>query len=391
MTDLDTLRTGLEQLAAEVTPVDLHARVLASSRRRLVRRTVTGAAAAIAATVAASALAVSLDHAVSPSPGPSATPAPVAPQPTPLPSFQQPTVPGLGPLEDATIVVPTWGAADSVCATGQVTLAGGQYYRGSDKPPVNVLSLVTTDVDGDGTADYVVHLMCGEGPESPAQQIVAFRRSSGRMVPIGRVIGTQDGLAMMDSVEARSGGQIAVQVAARYSDGGMQFVPSQWRVYAWQGGRFRQVSGPTSFPADPPAAALSVRAGALTVTRATHGYLGDLTVTVGNSGTLDVANATLTVTAPVQFRPAGDGWAGCTVVSNTGALVVRCALAGLTAGSTRQLSFGFVGATTTVPTRGDDPIGPANQDHYVSLTQQPPYVFEHDTDPQEAPFAVVGP
>jgi len=34
MTDLDTLRTGLEQLAAEVTPVDLHARVLASSRRR---------------------------------------------------------------------------------------------------------------------------------------------------------------------------------------------------------------------------------------------------------------------------------------------------------------------------------------------------------------------
>jgi hypothetical protein len=390
MNELDTLRAGLEQVAGEVAPVDLHARVLASSRRQTLRRAATSVAAMVAAAVTASALVISLDHATAPLPVPSVTPLPVAPQPTPLPSHTDAPSPGLGPFADATIVVPSWGSADTVCLTGQVKITNGQYYRGPGKPPVNVLSVITMDVDGDGTADYVAHLMCGEGPEAPASQIVAFRAEGGRLVPIGRVIGTQDGLAMMDTIEARGGGQIAVQVAAEYSDGGEQAVPNQWRVYAWQGGGFRQVSGPTSFPADPPAAELSVRAGDLTFTRATSGYVGEMTVTVANTGSLDVVHATLELMVPKQAEPAGDGWTGCTVRSHIEQLALTCAIADLTAGSTRQLHFGFVAATTTVPSYDAD-LGPGNNDHYVRVDQQPPYVFEHATDMVEAPFAVVAP
>jgi hypothetical protein len=388
MNDVDTLRTCLEQIAAEVTPVDLHARVLASSRRQTLRRAATSVATAIAATVATLALVISVEHAAAPSPAPSAT-APVAPRPTTLPAYQETPGPSLGPFQDATITVPTWGAADAVCTTGQVKLTNGQYYRGTGKPPVNVLSSVTTDVDGDGTADYIAHLSCGEGPESPAQQIVAFRRSGTRLEPIARVIGTQDGLAMMDTVEARGGGQIAVQVAAEYTDSGERFVPNQWRVYALQGGQFRQVAGPTSFPADPPAAALSITSSPLTFTRAAGGYVGDLTVTVANTGALDVAHAQLDLLVPIQVRPAGDGWTGCAVVRDVDVLVLRCPVADLTAGSTRQIHFRFV--ATTAPVRSDVPIGPDNRDHYVFLSQLPPLVFEHITDVLEATFAVVAP
>jgi hypothetical protein len=389
MNDVDTLRTCLEEIAAEVTPVDLHARVVAAARRRSLRRMAAGVVTTIAATVAALVLVVSAEHAAAPAPDPSVT-GPVAPHPTTLPRYEEEPAPGLGPFEGtATVSVPSWGTADSACATGTVTMTNGQYYRGPGKPPVNVLSSVTTDVDGDGTAEYVAHLSCGEGPEGPAHQIVAFRRSGALLQPIGRVIGTQDGLAMMDTVEARPGGQIAVQVTAEYSDGGEQYVPNQWRVYAWQGGRFRQVAGPTSFPADPPAAVLSVTSSALTFTRVAGGYVGDLTVTIGNTGRLDMVHAELGIVVPALAQPAGDGWTGCTAIPDDKTVAVRCPVADLMAGSTRELHFRFV--ATTVPVRSADPIGPENDGHYVTLNQLPPYVFLRDSSTMEAPFAVVGP
>lgn len=390
MNDVDTLRTCLEQIAAEVTPVDLHARVLASARRQTLRRTAAGVATAVAATVAALAVAVSLQPAAGPSPAPSATPSEVAPQPTTLPGYVDPHAPdpGIGPFTDATVTVPPWGPGSSGCATGRVKIVNGQYLPPSGRA-INVLSSITTDVDGDGTADYVAHLTCGEGPESPGGQIVAFRRAGTRLEPIGRVIGTQDGLAMVESVEARGGGKIAVQVAAAYTDSGIQWVPNQWRVYALQGGKFRQVAGPTSFPANPPAAALSVAASPLTFARAGSQYVGDLTITVANTGALDVASAELDILLPFQARPAGDGWSGCATAYDQEVLAVRCTLTGLTAGSTRPLHLRFLAAT--VPVRGNEPIGPENHDHYVTLGQLPPVVFEHDTDVLEAPFAVVGP
>jgi len=332
------------------------------------------------------AVGISLQPAAAPSPAPSVT-ASAAPKPTPLPSIQQDQAPGVGPFLDATISVPSWGPANTRCATGQVKLTGVQYDPGNGRPLVTVLSSVTTDVDGDGTPDYVAHLACGEGPEGPGAQIVAFRRSGARLVPIARVIGTQDGLALLGGFEARGGGQIAVQVAAEYTDSGIQFVPNQWRVYALQGGRFRQVAGATSFPADPPAAALSIITGPLTFSRAASGYVGDLTVTVANTGPLDVTHAELTILAPVQAQPAGDGWTGCAGTAYAEALVVKCPVADLIAGSTRQLHFRFVAAV--VPARSAAPVGPENHDHYVTLSQLPPYVFEHITDALEAPFPVI--
>ncbi len=388
MNDLDTLRTGLAQLATEVTPVDLRARVLASSRRLAARRIAAGLATAVAATVTASALLLTLNPAAGPAPGPSPSPGPSL-RPTTLPAYVDPPAPDIGPFPDATITVPSWGRADNVCATGPVKLSNVQYDPGAGKPVLTVLAAVSTDVDGDGSADYVAQLACGEGPEGPAQQIVAYRRSGTRLVLLGRVVGTQDGVAMVDSVEVRGAGRIAVQVSAGYSDGGIRYVPNQWRVYAWQGGRFRQVSGPTTFPADPPAATLSVTSSPLTFTRTAGGYVGELTVTAANTGTLDVAAAELRLIVPLQLQPAGDGWTGCAVVSTIDANAIVCPVAGLTAGSTRQLRFGFV--ATTVPVRGDEPIGLTNRDHALFLSQLPPYVFERPNDAFEASFTIVAP
>ncbi|MFC4147970.1 hypothetical protein ACFO0M_17060 [Micromonospora mangrovi] len=387
MNDLDELRTGLAHIAEEVAPVDLHARVLASSRRVARRRAVAGVATACAAAVVASAVVIDMNRVAPSPPGPPTTS--VAPQPTTLPSYVETPTPGSGPFANATVTVPTWGPADTTCVTGRVRIVDGQYYRGAGTRPVNVLSWVTADVDGDGRDDYVAHLKCGEGTESPAEQVVAFRRSGGQLLPLGRVVGTQDGPAMLTALEARDGGRIAVQVLAEVTDGSAQFVPHQWRVYGWRGARFRQVAGPTSFPADPPAAALSVRSSALTFHRASGGYAGELTVTVLNGGTLAVPRAELAVFVPAQVRPAGDGWTGCTEAADAEAVVLRCTVGDLGAGETRQLHLGFV--ASAIQGRPDGAVGPDNHDHYLTLDQRPPYVLEKPRDAVEASFAVVVP
>ena len=64
----------------------------------------------------------------------------------------------------------------------------------------------------------------------------------------------------------------------------MALVPNQWREYGWQGGHFVQVSGPTSFPAQPASALLSVGSSDLVFHRSAGGpYVGELTVTVRNT------------------------------------------------------------------------------------------------------------
>ncbi|MGC5284664.1 hypothetical protein [Micromonospora sp. DT231] len=368
MTDIDTLRRGLSEIATEVDAVDLRERALATSHRIRVRRTAVTAVAglAVAAVALSTAVAVRTDR--SPTP-PGTDP---APSPTALPTEQQGGEPDLGPgpFRSATITVPTWGAAaDATCTKGRVSLKDGQYLRDAAHRPVNVLSYVAADVDHDGTEDYVAHLMCGEGPEAGGSQIVAFRRSGQELVPIGRIVGTQDGLAMMDYLEARDGGRVAVLVSKEYTDGGQNTVPNQWRAYAWQDGQFRQVDGPTTFPAQPPSALLSVVPSTLSFRPQGNGFTGRLTVTVRNEGAVDVARLEILLILPSQVRPAGEDWSGCAVRPGSNQTALVCTVPGPQAQSRSSVPFTFVAANK--PVLLDDPVNLGN--HYVSVSQAPPF------------------
>ncbi|GAB1692570.1 hypothetical protein [Krasilnikovia sp. M28-CT-15] len=373
MIDIDNLRRELNEIATDVNPVDLRERALATSHRIRVRRTAATTVAGLAVATVALSTAAALGTDRTPAP-PAVTPGPAIPSPTQLPTERPDSQPDLGPFKSATITVPTWGtaAAAAACPKGRVTLnAGGQSSGG--RRLVNVLSYVAVDVDHDGAEDYVAHLMCGEGPEAGGSQVVAFRRDGQTLVPIGRIVGTQDGIRMMDHVEGRTGGRVAILVAKEYTDGGEETVPNQWRTYAWRHGQFQQVDGPTTFPAKSPAALLSAAVSTLVFRPVGSGFTGQMTVTVRNDGDLDVARLRVLLILPGQVRPTGDGWAGCTVrpgddpSANQTALV--CAVAGPRAQSRVSIPFTFVAADKPVPL--DDPVTLGN--HYVSISQQAPF------------------
>jgi hypothetical protein len=372
MIDIDILRRELSETATEVDTVDLRERALATSHRVRIRRTVATAAAGFAVAALALGTTVTLRTEGSPAP-PAVSPGPSAPSPTRLAIEPPDGQEDLGPFESATFTVPDWGVPASVgCSEGRMTLTAGQE---PDDPhrPVNVLSYVAVDVDRDGVEDYVAHLMCGEGPEAGGSQIVAFRRDGGELRPIGRILGTQDGFGMMDYLEARGGGRVAILVAEEYTDGGEESVPNQWRTYAWRKGGFRQVDGPTTFPAKPPAAQLSVVPSTLAFRPAGSGFTGRMTVTVRNDGDVDVPRLQILLILPGQVRPAGGDWAGCTVRSyddpDADDTALVCAVAGPRARSRVSMPFAFV--ATDRPVAVDDEVGLGN--HNVSIAQLPPF------------------
>jgi hypothetical protein len=368
MIDIDALRRKLSETATEVNTVDLRNRALATSHRVRVRRTAATAAAGLAVAALALSTAVVVRADRSPTP-PAVTP---GPSPTQLAPERPSGQPDLGPFESGTITVPSWGTAPSAsCTEGRIALTAGQEPDDAYRP-VNVVSYVAVDVDQDGTEDYVAHLECGEGPEAGGRQVVAFRRDGGELRPIGRIVGTQDGIDMMDYLEARDGGQVAILVAKEYTDTGEETVPNQWRTYAWRQGKFRQVDGPTKFPAKPPKALLSMVPSTLAFRPVKNGFTGQMTLTVRNDGDVDVARLEVLLVLPAQVRPAGGDWAGCTVRSDDDpgedqALV--CAVAGPRARSRVTMPFTFV--ATDKPVAVDDEIGPRN--HSVSITQLPPF------------------
>jgi hypothetical protein len=244
-------------------------------------------------------------------PAPLTVPAP-APQPTVLPKQTMPPAPAFSPVEGATVTVPDWGpSARSKCVAGRVKLEVQQFVPDNGRMVVNLMNVLPVDFDGDGIDEYAVYLMCGEGPESGGRQVVGFRRTTKGFVPMGRIIGTQDGMQMMELMEIR-GRRVAILVSNQYSDGGTQRAPSQWRVYAWTGTRFRHVDGPTSFPANPPSVRLAVARAELTLAPVTDAVAGTLPITVTNKGNLATGTAQIFLRLPPELLPTGDKWTGCT-------------------------------------------------------------------------------
>ncbi|WP_027345923.1 hypothetical protein [Hamadaea tsunoensis] len=293
-----------------------------------------------------------------PNASPLASPSPPAPSRVALPAPDDDPTTGPGPLAEANVVVPSWGRqAGSRCWTGRVRLKHGQYFvEHSGKTAVTVMAYAATDLDGDGVQDYVVYLLCGEGPESPGRQVVAYRRDGDVFRPMGRLIGTQDGAAMTDFLRTDGPGRVSVLVSHVYTDGPMSGVPTQRRAYAWRDGGIEQVGGPTRWadPDEAPAAKLAVSA-------VKNGF--DLTVVVRDTGTAAMPSARILLTVPETLHPGGLGWDGCTDVHGTGPVrYLRCTVGPIPAGGQVTAHYQLAGRS----------VGPAGT---VSIDWTPPDVY----------------
>lgn len=339
--------------ADEVKPVDLRDRAVATSRQISVRRTATSVAVVL---ILAVGTVVALGARGRPNPATTPTPRPV-PSVTLLPTPPPEITPGVGLFRNAFITVPSWGGgqAATTCPSGRINLGeNGQYLSGQGARPINLMGYVESDVDADGTNEIVAILMCSEGPESPGTQVVAFRRgASGQLATLGRVIGTRDGFARIYALEAVAGG-VTVELAKDYSDGGQWSVPFQRRTYRLVNGTFRQVAGPTTFPADPPHADVDLGYTPLRLRPAAAGtHAGRMTVTVHNSGSVGPERSELLFHLPGYFHPAGGGWSGCTAQRFPGAGVqVVCPISGPPAYGSVTLDLEIV--ADSIPSSSDD-------------------------------------
>jgi hypothetical protein len=117
----------------------------------------------------------------------------------------------------ARVDLPTWPSyVPKTCVTADVRLRSGlipDYVPALLDPELRY-----ADVDGDGAAETVALISCRIG-EASAKQVVAFDRdSAGRMVTMGQVVGTKEGLDDITDFTVLTDGHIRRQLGG-HSEG----------------------------------------------------------------------------------------------------------------------------------------------------------------------------
>ncbi|GAA1619176.1 hypothetical protein ACFQY4_44860 [Catellatospora bangladeshensis] len=190
------------------------------------------------------------------SPSPSASPS-ASPSPSALPSpaiATSPPPPGseLHGLEDATLDLPVRKVGREHCPSGRVKFRdgkAGEYTRIAD--------VISVDIDGDGVFEEVALITCRSG-EGAFGQVIALRPSgSGRFDTIGVVIEIEPSVGAgsqrienVKRIKPGKPGEILVEVGnheTTYTDENRLKGVFQWRGYRWNGTKFAQSSGPTTF------------------------------------------------------------------------------------------------------------------------------------------------
>ncbi|MGK5672315.1 hypothetical protein ACSNOB_05655 [Micromonospora sp. URMC 106] len=174
-------------------------------------------------------------------PSASATPSPSASPSAPVPARGGGPV-TLAELTAAPVAVPEWpwsGSSGTACADGLVRLASSAKVGGAR---VGVVQLHQADLDGDAELETAALLRCGHG----AEQVVAFDRDAdGRVATLGQVVATTADMPAIVDIDARPRGGVTATVADSRTATDRQ---RQERQYAWDGERYGQVGGATSFP-----------------------------------------------------------------------------------------------------------------------------------------------
>jgi hypothetical protein len=328
-------------VAPSVTTAGMGAVEADVRHRRRVRHTVLAALslALVALPVVAYAGLRGADGPPTGGPDPS-NPATVTASPTPLPSASAPARPVVADPRTATVSIPAWpGEHASWCPSGRLEFTSfGDFGR--HKPAGDAYVELRwdlrdgVDVDRDGTADQLVTVRCSRDREfvDDALQVLALRPAADGYDLLGTVVTTTGGVRHVEEVAAGSNGQVRVRVADfRVCCGGdSSAAQRQWRVYAWNGSGFAQVSGPTTFSANAKLTDFRITVDKLVLTGDPR--RGTLVVTVRNDGGT-VPEFRLGLTLDGSLRLAATE--GCRRQAVGGKSVYICDVGRFAAGGTR--------------------------------------------------------
>ncbi|MGK5742926.1 hypothetical protein [Micromonospora sp. URMC 103] len=365
MAEQDPLRTHFAAYRHELTArvdgpgPDAARRTLRRRRRATVA---AGAALAVALVVAPIAATAALRGDATP-PAPPATTPTVEPTPTPSsPSPSASTSPSATPsvprtpeapdgrisereLLAARLDLPAWQVGSPTeCATEGVRLTLRPPLREAEVP--HLIAIDQGDVDADGAAETVALLGCRLG-ETVGKQVVAFDRNDrGKIVTLGRVNRTAErGDRSFEDILAVD----VTQGAVRVQVGDIQpccGVPEhwqrhQWRTYRWDGERFGQSGGPTSWGKDPRLTDLKLTRGPVVLKPVdeTGTLAGTVVFTVTNRGPVDVDHVAFTSLATFGDLEGGD--ASRCQPPRDGVEWPECLTDGLKAGESRGWTFRF--------------------------------------------------
>ena len=217
-------------------------------------------------------------------------------------------------LQNATVTLPPFPEQPGVgpCPTDNVRLVDGTHTFANDSVRVGLDKSVSADLDADGVHETVALFVCHGPSEGRVTQVVAFRgRTAKSMTFMGQVVGPVDGigddLTGVRDIEAAKGAvRVEVSRVALVSQGSAPAelaTLTQWRTFAWNGNRFTQTAGSTTFAADKSAAALTGIATRLIFAPPDGGCrTGEITLTVRNDGPRAAENVIAAVILP-EYDP----------------------------------------------------------------------------------------
>ncbi|MDG4754364.1 hypothetical protein O7630_25825 [Micromonospora sp. WMMD718] len=356
MTEPDDILIGGEfaEFRTAYTPV-VHpagtAAVRRTVRRRRRRTAVVTAAAVVLAVVIPVGANAALDRRPGPPPAPAQTVTPTPSESTsPPPSTPPPSTAGSTPaapdgritrsqLLAAQLDLVSWPDAPQTCVSDDVRLRSGPQ---DESVPTLLAGPEYADLDGDGATETVVLVACRYG-EASGKQVLAFDRDGdGRIITMGRVVGTREGMDDITEFSVRDGGEVRAHVAdIQPCCGTPEWTPQrQWRTYAWNGERFRQVDGPKKFGTDPRLTDLTMTARDVVAGPPDKKGIRKVTVTVTvvNRGPVSVRQ--LGFTGWYDYtRPNGSALDRCRNVRLDGG--IACVLDTLSVGASRTYTFTF--------------------------------------------------
>ena len=307
---------------------------------------------------------VAASQTVTPTVKPSTATPSTLPSTTPsTPASTAPATATLAPITEHELANSTlnfgtgWGAP---CPRGNVKMDNGQYVT---KSPNNIASdkqyglikVVTADVDHDGSGDAIGLFGCDEG-DPGRQRVIAFDRTAGGAIHTMGDLAS--GIDMMRDIAANSNGTIRVQVSNLGGSDGFAATAQvvQWRTYRWNGTKFVQASGSTSFTTS--TSHLSATMSDLVFGPASNGkHAGVMTVTLHNSGSHTINNASVVVNGGANGIVVDVVKPACTVptyVGDVGAMV--CTASSIKAGGTVTVTLHFVVPTNDETNVQQDPL-----------------------------------
>ena len=345
-----------QEVAGYIRPAGAAAAVATVKRRRR-NRTIAGAALAVAL-IAGPAIGLAWAQnrpdgspdVADPTPSVSASEsAPASPSAGPSgsgsPSVLDPGIP-MSQLKNSTLTVPSWpGSVNEGCQSGPLKFTDGKNVRsGGSAVEVRLAGdPVYTDVNADGRNETVIRVDCTL--QGLFTQVLAFSRSAdGKVSLLGKVVGTHiegSDVQKVWEIRADAPGRIRVEVGDVSPCCGTpaELPQHQWRVYGWDGQKFHQTGGQTTFPVNPKTTDLTVSSTPL------HGvstdgvtWVGSMVVTATNRGPHAANRLELTFSFPVEVKLKSNQGGTC-ATEQAPSTHFACRFDKLASGASAQISF----------------------------------------------------